>query len=73
MVHQVSATDPDEGRNSKIVYSFSNTQDRNTFTLNSATGQIYTRGSLDHEIQSIYNVSTVFSYMHVILVDYLMY
>ena len=60
-MHQVSATDIDEGINNKIVYSFINAQDRIRFTLNSTTGQIYTRGSLDHEIQSIYNVSVVFS------------
>ena len=66
MVHQVLATDADEGGNSKIVYSFINPQDGNTFALNSNTGQIYTRGSLDHEIQSIYNVSIVSSYMNVV-------
>ena len=70
MVHQVLATDADEGRNSKIIYFFINAQDRNTFTLNSTTGQIYTRGSLDRELQAIYNVSIVSSCMHVC--DYLM-
>lgn len=52
---QVSATDADEGRNGIIVYSFLTAQE--LFILNSTTGEIYTQGSLDHEVQSIYNVS----------------
>ena len=51
---QVSATDADEGTNGRIVYSFVTAQQN--FTLNSTTGRIYTKGSLDHEVQSIYNV-----------------
>jgi len=57
-VCQISATDADEGQNSKIIYSFLNAQE--FFTINSTTGEIYVKGSLDHEIQSIYNVSIAF-------------
>ena len=57
MVYQLTATDADEGVNSEIVYSFLISQDSNSFILNNNTGQIRTRGSLDHEIQSIYTVS----------------
>lgn len=65
LVCQVLATDADEGRNSEIVYSFLNAQD--LFTINSTTGEIYTKGSLDHEMQSIYNVSSYIAcyYKHV--------
>ena len=63
---QVSATDADEGRNSIIVYSFLNEQTH--FTLNHTTGEIYTKGSLDHELQNNYNVSIVFQYMHVLII-----
>lgn len=57
------ATDADEvGRNSEIVYYLLNTQDQEFFTLNSTTGEIHTKSSLDHEIRSIYNVSTNLSH-----------
>ena len=57
MVYQLTAIDADEGENSEIVYSFLISQDSNSFVLDSNTGEIRTRGSLDHEIQSIYTVS----------------
>ena len=57
MVYQLTAIDADEGENSEIVYSFLISQDSNSFALDSNTGEIRTRGSLDHEIQSIYTVS----------------
>ena len=67
-VCQVSATDADEGSNGRIVYSFVTMQPN--FILNSTTGEIHTTGSLDHEVQSIYNVSIVFiTYMCMILTD----
>ena len=67
-VCQVSATDVDEANNGRIVYSFVTIQQN--FILNSTTGEIYTRGSLDHEVQSIYNVSIVFiTYMCMVLTD----
>lgn len=70
MVCQVSATDTDEGQNSEIIYSFLNTQD--FFTIDNITGEIYTKGSLDHEIQSIYNVSIAFIVYTCDIIDMIM-
>lgn len=60
---QVSATDADEGSNGRIVYSFVTAQQN--FILNSSSGEIYTSGSLDHEVQSEFHVSILFiMYIH---------
>ena len=52
---QVSATDTDDGDNSRVVYSLLDGQGK--FTINTTSGEIFLNGSLDHEIQAIYNVS----------------
>uniref|UniRef100_A0A3Q3VLL1 Cadherin domain-containing protein n=1 Tax=Mola mola TaxID=94237 RepID=A0A3Q3VLL1_MOLML len=52
VVMQVNATDLDEGLNGKILYSFikrGNTDPSNVFDLNSETGEITVKGTLDYE------------------------
>lgn len=63
-MYQVSANDADKGINGEIVYSFLTTQE--FFTINRTTGEIRTKGSLDHEVQSMYNVSfAIFVHIHI--------
>ncbi|XP_023405761.2 protocadherin gamma-A5-like [Loxodonta africana] len=52
----LTATDPDEGLNGKLTYSFRNEDDKisETFELDSSLGQISTLQSLDYEESSFY-------------------
>ncbi|NXP44176.1 PCDBG protein, partial [Heliornis fulica] len=51
MVVRVTATDPDEGSNGKVRYTFTQTSDRSRqlFKLNPSTGEIQVSGNLDFE------------------------
>ncbi|XP_041845619.1 protocadherin alpha-5-like isoform X28 [Melanotaenia boesemani] len=58
-VIQLNATDLDEGSNSRITYSFikrGNSDPSNMFYLESKTGQITVKGSLDYESTNAYEV-----------------
>ncbi|XP_053284317.1 protocadherin gamma-A3-like [Pleuronectes platessa] len=58
-VTKVNATDPDEGSNGEIEYSFSKTMARKIyeiFELNSLSGQIKLKGPLDFEDSEIYKL-----------------
>ncbi|XP_006866307.1 PREDICTED: protocadherin gamma-A5 [Chrysochloris asiatica] len=52
----LTATDPDEGLNGKLTYSFRNEEDKisETFQLDSSLGEISTLQSLDYEEASFY-------------------
>ncbi|XP_029369158.1 protocadherin alpha-C2 [Echeneis naucrates] len=59
LVLKLNATDPDEGVNSEIVYSFTlytseKTQD--VFALNPASGEITVKGTIDYEDMKIYEM-----------------
>ncbi|KAM9849593.1 protocadherin Fat 4-like [Aulostomus maculatus] len=59
VVIKLNATDLDEGMNSKILYSFikrANIDPSNTFDINSETGEITVKGSLDYEDTPAYEV-----------------
>ncbi|XP_075959829.1 protocadherin alpha-2-like [Anarhichas minor] len=59
VIIKLNATDLDEGVNSKIIYSFirrGNTDPSNNFDLNSETGEITVKGTLDYEETSAYEV-----------------
>ncbi|XP_027133921.1 protocadherin alpha-5 isoform X22 [Larimichthys crocea] len=59
MVIKLNATDLDEGMNSKILYSFikrGNIDPSNIFDLNSETGEITVKGTLDYEETPAYEV-----------------
>ncbi|XP_070693383.1 protocadherin alpha-5-like [Pempheris klunzingeri] len=59
LVIKLNATDLDEGINSKLVYSFikrGNTDPSNIFDLNSETGEITVKGTLDYEETPAYEV-----------------
>ncbi|XP_068445902.1 protocadherin alpha-2-like [Clinocottus analis] len=59
LVIKLNATDLDEGMNSKIIYSFikrGNIDPSNIFDLNSETGEISVKGTLDYEETSAYEV-----------------
>ncbi|XP_060743333.1 protocadherin alpha-13-like [Tachysurus vachellii] len=59
LVLKVSSTDLDEGSNGNITYSFGsevNAEFRDIFTLDSTTGEIRTKGSLDFEDTDIYKL-----------------
>ncbi|XP_063731800.1 protocadherin alpha-2-like isoform X4 [Eleginops maclovinus] len=59
MVMKLNATDLDEGMNSKIMYSFikrGNIDPSNIFDLNSETGEITVKGTLDYEETPAYEV-----------------
>uniref|UniRef100_A0A665UKB6 Protocadherin alpha-2-like n=1 Tax=Echeneis naucrates TaxID=173247 RepID=A0A665UKB6_ECHNA len=56
---KLNATDLDEGMNSKILYSFikrGNIDPSNNFDLNSETGEITVKGTLDYEETPAYEV-----------------
>ncbi|XP_030224447.1 protocadherin alpha-3 isoform X32 [Gadus morhua] len=56
---QVNATDPDEGLNSEVVYSFGNDVDgeaRSHFNLNPSTGEITVVETLDFEERNRYEI-----------------
>ncbi|CAL8354922.1 unnamed protein product [Merluccius merluccius] len=56
---QVNATDPDEGANGEVLYSFSNDvhgKVRGYFDLNSITGEITVSGVLDFEERNRYEI-----------------
>ncbi|ELW54102.1 protocadherin gamma-A5 [Tupaia chinensis] len=57
----VTATDPDEGMNGKLTYSFRNEEDKisETFHLDSNLGEISTRQSLDYEESRFYLMEVV--------------
>uniref|UniRef100_A0A672SCK8 Cadherin domain-containing protein n=1 Tax=Sinocyclocheilus grahami TaxID=75366 RepID=A0A672SCK8_SINGR len=59
VVSTVSATDPDEGINSKIEYSIANRQDdaRQLFGINQDTGQVTVVGVIDFEKARSYEIS----------------
>ncbi|XP_048742923.2 neural-cadherin-like isoform X4 [Ostrea edulis] len=62
LVQKVSATDPNRGQNGKLEYSITSikelddSQEKNYFSINSSTGEIYTREKLDRETQSSKNL-----------------
>ena len=59
---RVRARDPDAGNNGRIVYQFSrHTQQEygKMFGINSETGEIYVRGTLDYESRYIYLLSLI--------------
>ncbi|XP_028444570.1 protocadherin alpha-3-like [Perca flavescens] len=59
VIIKLNATDLDEGTNSKILYSFikrGNIDPSNMFNLNSETGEITVKGTLDYEETSAYEV-----------------
>ncbi|KAG8004041.1 Protocadherin alpha-C2 [Nibea albiflora] len=59
MVIKLNATDLDEGMNSKILYSFikrGNIDPSNIFDLNSLTGEITVKGTLNYEKTPAYEV-----------------
>ncbi|XP_075959827.1 protocadherin alpha-2-like [Anarhichas minor] len=59
VVMKLNATDLDEGMNSKILYSLikrGNIDPSNIFDLNSETGEITVKGTLDYEETSAYEV-----------------
>ncbi|KAM3612677.1 uncharacterized protein V6R79_012602 [Siganus canaliculatus] len=59
VVIRLNATDLDEGMNGKIVYSFikrGNIDPSNIFELNSETGEITVKGTLDYEETPAYEV-----------------
>ncbi|XP_062044948.1 protocadherin gamma-A5 isoform X17 [Lepus europaeus] len=57
----LTATDPDEGINGKLTYSFRNEEDKitETFQLDSNLGEISTMQSLDYETASFYHMEVV--------------
>ncbi|XP_006891262.1 PREDICTED: uncharacterized protein LOC102854709 [Elephantulus edwardii] len=54
----VNATDPDEGANGEVMYSFRNVEDKaaEIFQLDSRTGEVLLRGSLDYEKYRFYEM-----------------
>ncbi|XP_034454791.1 protocadherin alpha-C2-like [Hippoglossus hippoglossus] len=59
LVIKLNATDADEGMNSKILYSFlkrGNVDPSNIFDLNSETGEITVKGTLDYEETPAYEI-----------------
>ncbi|XP_075337546.1 protocadherin gamma-C5-like [Odontesthes bonariensis] len=59
MLAKVEATDPDEGVNGEIEYSFADhTPDSllSIFQINSATGEIFLRGQLDYEKDATHEI-----------------
>ncbi|XP_064452131.1 protocadherin gamma-A4-like [Mirounga angustirostris] len=54
----VKATDPDEGANGEVTYSFRKVRDKMSqlFQLNSLTGDITILGDLDYEDSGFYNI-----------------
>uniref|UniRef100_A0A672YM88 Cadherin domain-containing protein n=1 Tax=Sphaeramia orbicularis TaxID=375764 RepID=A0A672YM88_9TELE len=56
---QVNATDLDEGHNGEVVYSFSNSVNRELFKLfeiNPSTGEIIVKGPIDYEHKDKYEI-----------------
>jgi hypothetical protein len=63
-VHRITATDPDDGPNGEVTYEFASDTVRDygdQFAIDSATGQIYTRSTFDHERQAVYVLYVVAS------------
>ncbi|XP_053575597.1 protocadherin gamma-B5-like [Bombina bombina] len=58
LVLQLNATDADEGTNAEITYSFSHIAKNamETFTLDSQSGVIRTKGELDFEVTKMYEM-----------------
>ena len=52
----VEATDLDSGFNSEIVYYIVAGDDDMTFAINSETGEIWTNGTIDREMQDLYTL-----------------
>nr|XP_023405791.1 protocadherin gamma-A11-like [Loxodonta africana] len=54
----VNATDPDEGANGEVMYSFRNIESKASeiFQLDSRTGEVLVRGSLDYEKYKFYEM-----------------
>ncbi|XP_039092086.1 protocadherin gamma-A11 isoform X4 [Hyaena hyaena] len=57
-VLMVNATDPDEGINGEVVFSFQNMESKASeiFQLDSQTGEVFIRGSLDFEKHRFYEM-----------------
>ncbi|XP_068182548.1 protocadherin alpha-3-like [Antennarius striatus] len=58
-VIQVNATDLDDGLNGEVIYSFSNSMNKNIlklFDVNPSTGQVTVKGSIDYEEKDRYVV-----------------
>ncbi|XP_041845614.1 protocadherin alpha-3-like isoform X24 [Melanotaenia boesemani] len=56
---RVNATDLDDGPNGEVIYSFSNSMNKNilnTFGINSATGDITVTGLIDYEEKDEYEI-----------------
>uniref|UniRef100_A0A8C6QND8 Protocadherin gamma subfamily A, 4 n=1 Tax=Nannospalax galili TaxID=1026970 RepID=A0A8C6QND8_NANGA len=54
----IKATDPDEGANGEVTYSFRNVRDKTSqlFQLNSVSGDITVLGELDYEDSGFYDI-----------------
>ncbi|XP_063305934.1 protocadherin gamma-B7-like [Pelobates fuscus] len=59
LVHHLNATDKDEGSNAEITYSFSHIPEkaRNTFSIDSLTGELKISGALDYEVFQNYDIT----------------
>ncbi|XP_063303997.1 protocadherin gamma-B7-like isoform X1 [Pelobates fuscus] len=59
LVHHLNATDKDEGSNADITYSFSHIPEkaRNTFSIDSLTGELKISGALDFETIQNYDIT----------------
>ncbi|XP_051834542.1 protocadherin alpha-C2 isoform X13 [Antechinus flavipes] len=59
LVVKLNASDPDEGSNGELVYSFSSytsERERQLFSINSGTGEVRVSGALDYEEASSYQI-----------------
>ncbi|XP_049820113.1 cadherin-87A isoform X2 [Aethina tumida] len=63
LVMTVKATDKDEGENGRITYHFKidgdNVQETKEFSINSNTGELKTKETLDREVQAKYELTLV--------------
>ena len=55
-VMRIIAVDPDEGPNAEISYRLEANENTNLFSLNSSTGEIFTKTKLDRELQDKYTL-----------------
>ncbi|XP_006867992.1 PREDICTED: protocadherin-23-like [Chrysochloris asiatica] len=54
VVHHITAQDPDEGRNGRVIYSILSGNENMTFNLDETSGLLTTTCFLDHEIKRQY-------------------
>jgi len=71
LIYTVYAEDKDFGENGRVTYFFkvanSNSQQTDTFIINSETGQIKTQILLDYETKSSYQVHLYYTIINLIL------